>query len=61
MLGIPCPLPRADERHLRAGIGLVPDESLLFDHLTGLEFVESRRAHVQAAPGALAPRPGANC
>jgi ABC-2 type transport system ATP-binding protein len=27
-------------RPVKARIGLVPDESLLFDHLTGLEFVE---------------------
>jgi ABC-2 type transport system ATP-binding protein len=37
ILGLPMP-----ERSLeiRMGIGLVPDESLLFDHLTGGEFVE---------------------
>jgi ABC-2 type transport system ATP-binding protein len=37
LLGLPMP-ERAVE--VRARIGLVPDESLLFDHLTGLEFVE---------------------
>jgi ABC-2 type transport system ATP-binding protein len=33
---------RMPEQHLeiKARIGLVPDESLLFDHLTGFEFVE---------------------
>jgi len=37
LLGLPMP-----ERSLevRAGIGLVPDESLLFDHLTGAEYLE---------------------
>jgi len=37
ILGRPMP-----EQHLeiKARIGLVPDESLLFDHLTGFEFVE---------------------
>ena len=25
---------------IKSRIGLVPDESLLFDHLTGVEFVE---------------------
>ncbi|MEZ5402688.1 MAG: ABC transporter ATP-binding protein [Bryobacteraceae bacterium] len=37
LLGLPMP---ARSREIRARIGLVPDESLLFDHLTGLEFVE---------------------
>jgi ABC-2 type transport system ATP-binding protein len=37
LLGLPMP-ERATE--IKAKIGLVPDESLLFDHLTGLEFVE---------------------
>lgn len=41
MLGIPLPEARPDQMDaIRAGIGLVPDESLLFDHLTGLEFIE---------------------
>jgi ABC-2 type transport system ATP-binding protein len=37
ILGLPMP-----ERgvEIKARIGLVPDESLLFDHLTGVEFVE---------------------
>lgn len=29
-----------EELEIKARIGLVPDESLLFDHLTGLEYVE---------------------
>jgi ABC-2 type transport system ATP-binding protein len=37
LLGLPMP-ERALE--VKSRIGLVPDESLLFDHLTGLEFVE---------------------
>ncbi|MCP5115496.1 MAG: ABC transporter ATP-binding protein [bacterium] len=37
MLGLPMP-ERAIE--VKAQIGLVPDESLLFDHLTGPEFLE---------------------
>ncbi len=37
LLGLPMP-ERAIE--IKARIGLVPDESLLFDHLTGLEFIE---------------------
>ena len=37
LLGLPIP---ARAENVKARIGLVPDESLLFDHLTGLEFVE---------------------
>jgi ABC-2 type transport system ATP-binding protein len=37
ILGMPMP-DRAND--IKARIGLVPDESLLFDHLTGVEFVE---------------------
>jgi ABC-2 type transport system ATP-binding protein len=37
MLGLPMP---ANEVVVKGRIGLVPDESLLFDHLTGVEFVE---------------------
>ena len=37
LLGLPMPERSID---IKARIGLVPDESLLFDHLTGLEFVE---------------------
>src|SRR6266567_7607673 len=37
LLGLPMP-ERAIE--VKRRIGLVPDESLLFDHLTGLEFTE---------------------
>jgi ABC-2 type transport system ATP-binding protein len=37
LLGLPMPERALD---VKAKIGLVPDESLLFDHLTGLEFVE---------------------
>jgi ABC-2 type transport system ATP-binding protein len=37
MLGMPMPERATD---IKASIGLVPDESLLFDHLTGTEFVE---------------------
>jgi ABC-2 type transport system ATP-binding protein len=37
LLGLPMP-EAANE--IRARIGLVPDESLLFDHLTGLEYIE---------------------
>jgi ABC-2 type transport system ATP-binding protein len=37
VLGMPMPERATD---IKAGIGLVPDESLLFDHLTGTEFVE---------------------
>lgn len=41
MLGIPLSEARPDQMDaIRAGTGLVPDESLLFDHLTGLEFIE---------------------
>jgi ABC-2 type transport system ATP-binding protein len=37
LLGLPMP----EQAHeIKSRIGLVPDESLLFDHLTGLEFVE---------------------
>ena len=34
-----CPLP-GDALEIKKQIGLVPDESLLFDHLTGAEFIE---------------------
>jgi ABC-2 type transport system ATP-binding protein len=37
MLGYAMP---ADHLEIKRRIGLVPDESLLFDHLTGAEFVE---------------------
>lgn len=37
MLGLPVPDRSGD---IKGRIGLVPDESLLFDHLTGFEFVE---------------------
>ena len=37
LLGLPMPS-QADE--IKRRIGLVPDESLLFDHLTGAEFIE---------------------
>src|SRR5579862_3035957 len=37
LLGLPMP-ERAME--IKQQIGLVPDESLLFDHLTGAEFIE---------------------
>jgi len=37
LLGLPMP-ERAEE--VKGKIGLVPDESLLFDHLTGPEFIE---------------------
>jgi ABC-2 type transport system ATP-binding protein len=37
LLGRPMP---ASSLEIKAKIGLVPDESLLFDHLTGLEFTE---------------------
>src|SRR5688572_1430570 len=37
VLGLPMP---ERDVEIKAKIGLVPDESLLFDHLTGLEFVE---------------------
>ncbi len=37
VLGIPL---TGDSIEIRAQIGLVPDESLLFDHLTGGEFIE---------------------
>lgn len=37
LLGLPMPEKAVE---IRRQIGLVPDESLLFDHLTGLEFVE---------------------
>src|SRR6202049_1307840 len=37
LLGLPMP---EQSLEVKAKIGLVPDESLLFDHLTGLEFTE---------------------
>lgn len=37
ILGLPMP---ADEMAIKRRIGLVPDESLLFDRLTGFEFLE---------------------
>lgn len=37
ILGLPMP---ERDVEIKARIGLVPDESLLFDHLTGAEFVE---------------------
>jgi ABC-2 type transport system ATP-binding protein len=37
ILGFPMPERSLD---IKSAIGLVPDESLLFDHLTGVEFVE---------------------
>ena len=37
LLGLPMP---DHELEVKRKIGLVPDESLLFDHLTGLEFTE---------------------
>src|SRR5579883_1704791 len=37
LLGLSMP---EHSQQVKARIGLVPDESLLFDHLTGLEFVE---------------------
>jgi ABC-2 type transport system ATP-binding protein len=37
LLGLPMP---AEELAIKQRIGLVPDESLLFDRLTGLEFLE---------------------
>ncbi|MFN7925303.1 MAG: ABC transporter ATP-binding protein [Bryobacteraceae bacterium] len=37
LLGLPMPDKAAE---VKALMGMVPDESLLFDHLTGLEFVE---------------------
>ncbi len=37
MLGLPLP---EEALQVRARIGLVPDESLLFDHLTGAEYLE---------------------
>jgi ABC-2 type transport system ATP-binding protein len=37
LLGLPMP---EREVEIKQRIGLVPDETLLFDHLTGLEFVE---------------------
>jgi ABC-2 type transport system ATP-binding protein len=37
LLGLAMP---ANAQEVKAKIGLVPDESLLFDHLTGLEFTE---------------------
>src|ERR1700693_3227808 len=37
LLGLPMP---EHSLEAKAKIGLVPDESLLFDHLTGLEFTE---------------------
>ena len=41
ILGIPLSeAAPAQTNAIRASTGLVPDESLLFDHLTGLEFIE---------------------
>src|SRR3978361_2085702 len=37
LLGLPMP---AEELAIKQRIGLVPDESLLFDRLTGFEFLE---------------------
>src|SRR6202171_4783943 len=37
LFGLPMPEKEVD---IKAKIGVVPDESLLFDHLTGPEFVE---------------------
>src|SRR5580700_3842646 len=37
LLGLPMPKQALE---VKGKIGLVPDESLLFDHLTGLEFTE---------------------
>lgn len=37
ILGLQMP---ADDTRIKAAMGVVPDESLLFDHLTGAEFVE---------------------
>src|SRR4051794_8777541 len=37
ILGLPMP---GNDVEIKSRIGLVPDESLLFDHLTGVEFVE---------------------
>jgi len=37
LLGLPMP---AQGQQIKQQIGLVPDESLLFDHLTGGEFIE---------------------
>ena len=37
LLGLPMP---ENAEEVKGKIGLVPDESLLFDHLTGLEFTE---------------------
>src|SRR3954471_7291227 len=37
LLGLPMP---AEETAIKQRIGLVPDDSLLFDRLTGLEFLE---------------------
>jgi len=37
LLGLPMP---DNDVEIKGKIGLVPDETLLFDHLTGLEFVE---------------------
>src|ERR1700676_1213003 len=37
ILGLPMPRQALE---IKKRIGLVPDESLLFDHLTGLEFIE---------------------
>src|ERR1700692_3386712 len=37
LLGMPMP---EKEVEIKSRIGVVPDESLLFDHLTGPEFVE---------------------
>jgi len=41
LLGLPMSDDAPDSQTaIRARVGLVPDESLLFDHLTGLEYVE---------------------
>jgi ABC-2 type transport system ATP-binding protein len=41
LLGLPVSdAPEEEQVAVRARIGLVPDESLLFDHLTGLEYIE---------------------
>src|SRR6516165_7478249 len=37
ILGLPMP---ASALQIKRRIGLVPDESLLFDHLTGAEYIE---------------------
>jgi ABC-2 type transport system ATP-binding protein len=40
MFGLPIPGTPANEMAIKQRIGLVPDESLLFDRLTGAEFLE---------------------